>query len=167
MEDLYAKGAGREQERRTLSVEQKLELSHMLRQEEDGNRLRMDRREMLVYGRVPGRMPGRMPSGGRNRYGDRLKSGYGRTSMLHAAEQEDAEEEAAWQRMRRRNRASFMARSLISAFLFVVVLLMRFSGFTLRGVDYGNLIDSLRDEEFINGIAFEDIIITRDGEKNE
>ena len=148
---MYIREAGKgKKERRGLSVEQKLELSHMLRQEQDHNRLQMDRREMLVYGKTA--------SGRKNRYGDMLKSGYGRTSMLQAAENEDAEAEAAWQRIQRRNRVSFMARGFICAILFTIVLLMRFAGLTLHGVDYGNLIDSLRNEEFIKGIDFEELM---------
>lgn len=149
MEDLYAKGAGKGQEKRGLSVEQKLELSHMLRQEEDFNRLQMDKREQLVYGRSALR-------GRRKKNSDMLKSGYGRTSMLRAAESEDAEAEAAWQKMQKRNRASFMVRGFISVLLFVIVLLMRFSGLKIGSVDYQNLVDSLSSEEFIEGINFEE-----------
>lgn len=149
MEDLYAKGAGKGQEKRGLSVEQKLELSHMLRQEEDFNRLQMDKREQLVYGRSALR-------GRRKKGSDMLKSGYGRTSMLRAAESEDAEAEAAWQKMQKRNRASFMVRGFISVLLFVIVLLMRFSGLKIGSVDYQNLVDSLNSEEFIEGINFEE-----------
>lgn len=50
MEDFTLGGKTGRMERRGLSVEQKLELSHMLRQEQDYNRLQMDQREMLVYG---------------------------------------------------------------------------------------------------------------------
>ena len=78
MEDLYAKGKDRGKERRGLSVEQKLELSHMLRQEEDYNRMQMDKREMLVYGKSAVR-------GKRKKNKDMLKSGYGRGTNLRGA----------------------------------------------------------------------------------
>lgn len=151
MEDLYARGSDRGQERRGLSVEQKLELSHMLRQEQDYNRMQMDKREMLVYGKSALR-------GKKKRQSDLLKSGYGRTSMLQAAENEDAEEEAMWQKMQRRNRISFATRGFLSVLLFVIVLLMRFAGLKFGSVDYQNLVDSLSSEEFVNGIDFEEII---------
>ena len=50
IEDIGGRRQGTKPERRGLSVEQKLELSHMLRQEQDYNRMQMDQREMLVYG---------------------------------------------------------------------------------------------------------------------
>lgn len=156
MEDLYAKSAGRNQEKRGMSVEQKLELSHMLRQEEDYNRLQMDKREMLVYGKSAARAK-------KKRYNDMLKSGYGRTSMLRAAESEDAE--AAWQKMQRRNRISFVTRGFLAVLLFAVVLLMRFAGLRIGSVDYQNLVDSLSSEEFINGIDFEEVIPYTDKEQ--
>ena len=146
-------------ERRGLSVEQKLELSHMLRQEEDYNRLQMDKREMLIYGRSSAF------KAKKKRYNDMLKSGYGRTSMLQAAENENAEAEAAWQKMQRRNRVSFVTRSFFSVLLFVIVLLMRFAGLKLGSVDYQNLINSLGSEEFINGIDFEEVIPYTDSEQ--
>lgn len=158
MEDLYAKGSDRGQERRGLSVEQKLELSHMLRQEEDYNRMQMDKREMLVYGKSAAR-------GRKRKYNDMLKSGYGRTSMLQAAESEDAEAEAAWQKMQKRNRISFVTRGFLSVLLFVIVLLMRFAGLKIGSVDYQNLMDSLSSEEFINGIDFEEVIPYTDKEQ--
>lgn len=138
-------------ERRGLSVEQKLELSHMIRQEQDYNRLQMDKREMLVYGKSAVRAK-------KKRYNDMLKSGYGRTSMLQAAENEDAEAEAAWQKMQKRNRVSLVTRGFLSVLLFVIVLLMRFAGLSFGSVDYRNLLDSLNSEEFINGIDFEEVI---------
>lgn len=149
MEDFTAKGkARRERERSGLSVEQKLELSHMLRREQDYNRMQMDQREMLVYG---------TKSRNGRKYGDMLRSGYGRTSMLHAA-QEEQDEEIAWQKMQRRNRISFVIRGFLSVLLLVIALLMRFSGLRIGSVDYQNLIDSLASEEFINGIDFEELI---------
>ena len=157
MEDLYAKSAGQKTERRGLSVEQKLELSHMLRQEQDYNRMQMDKREMLVYGKSAARAK-------RKKYNDTLKSGYGRTSMLYAAQSEDAEAEAAWQKMQRRNRISFVTRGFVSILLFVIVLLMRFAGLRIGSVDYQNLVDSLSSEEFVNGIDFEEILPS--GEEN-
>lgn len=159
MEDLYARGKDREQERRGLSVEQKLELSHMLRQEQDYNRLQMDKREMLVYGRAAARAK-------KKKYNDMLKSGYGRTTMLRAAESEDAEAEAAWQKMQRRNRASFVTRGFLSVLLFVIVLLMRFAGLKFGDVDYQNLLESLGDKEFVDGIDFEEIIPAGEGEQS-
>ncbi|MDE6950135.1 MAG: hypothetical protein K2P64_04365 [Lachnospiraceae bacterium] len=151
MEDLYEKGFGKGRERRGLSVEQKLELSHMLRQEQDYNRLQMDKREMLVYGKSVVR-------GKKKKYNDMLKSGYGRTSMLQAAENEDAEAEAMWQKMQRRNRISFVTRGFISVLLFVIVLLMRFAGLKFWDVDYQNLMDSLGSEEFVDGMDFEEMM---------
>lgn len=151
MEDLYAKGSDRGQERRGLSVEQKLELSHLIRQEQDYNRLQMDKREMLVYGKSAFR-------GKKKRQSDLLKSGYGRTSMLQAAENEDAEAEAMWQKMQRRNRISFVTRGFLSVLLFVIVLLMRFAGLKFGSVDYQNLVDSLSSEEFVNGIDLEELM---------
>lgn len=151
MEDLYAKGSDKRQERRGLSVEQKLELSHMLRQEQDYNRLQMDKREMLVYGKSALR-------GKKKRQSDLLKSGYGRTSMLQAAENEDAEAEAMWQKMQRRNRISFVTRGFLSVLLLVIVLLMRFAGLKFGSVDYQNLVDSLSSEEFVNGIDLEELM---------
>ena len=146
-------------DKRALTVEQKLELSHMLRQEQDYNRMQMDQREMLVYG-----------AKSRNRRGKRyqdtiLKSGYGRTSMLQAAESEE-EQEIAWQKMQKRNRMSFMMRGFFSVLLFVIVLLMRFSGLKIGSVDYQNLIRSLSSEEFINGIDFEELIPYTDKEQS-
>lgn len=152
------KRQGRKPERRGLSVEQKLELSHMLRQEEDYNRLQMDKREILVYGRSAIRAK-------KKRHNDMLKSGYGRTSMLQAAENENAEAEAAWQKMQKRNRVSFVARSFFSVLLLVIVLLMRFAGLKLGSVDYQNLVDSLSSEEFINGIDFEELMPEPENEK--
>ncbi len=101
-------------------MEQKLELSHMLRQEQDYNRMQMDQREMLVYGAKK-----------KNRTERTYKnvgagSGYGRTSMLQAAEAQEAEAEIAWEKMRKRNRISFVVRGFVSVLLFVIVLLMRF-----------------------------------------
>ena len=49
-EDTLSGKQAAKKERGALSVEQKLELSHMLRQEQDYNRMQMDQREMLVYG---------------------------------------------------------------------------------------------------------------------
>lgn len=158
MEDLYTKAADRGKEKRGLSVEQKLELSHMLRQEQDYNRLQMDKRELLVYGKSAMR-------GKKKKYNDMLKSGYGRTSMLRAAENEDAEAEALWQKMQRRNRVSFMTRGFLSVLLFVIVLLMRFSGLKFGSLDYQNLMDSLRSEEFVDGIDLEEILPDADGEQ--
>lgn len=148
-------------ERRGLSVEQKLELSHMLRQEEDYNRLQMDKREMLIYGRSSAFRAKK------KRYNDMLKSGYGRTSMLQAAENEDAEAEAAWQKMQKRNRVSFVTRSFFSVLLFVIVLLMRFAGLKLGSVDYQNLINSLSSEEFIDGIDFEELMPEIENDKEQ
>ncbi len=50
IEDTLSGKQAAKKERGALSVEQKLELSHMLRQEQDYNRMQMDQREMLVYG---------------------------------------------------------------------------------------------------------------------
>ncbi|MCI8737342.1 MAG: hypothetical protein HFI11_10260 [Lachnospiraceae bacterium] len=159
IEDIGGRRQVTKPERRGLSVEQKLELSHMLRQEQDYNRMQMDQREMLVYG-----------AKSRNRRGKRyqdtiLKSGYGRTSMLQAAESEE-EQEIAWQKMQKRNRMSFMMRGFFSVLLFVIVLLMRFSGLKIGSVDYQNLIRSLSSEEFINGIDFEELIPYTDKEQS-
>lgn len=159
MEDLYARGSDRGQERQGLSVEQKLELSHMLRQEQDYNRLQMDKREMLIYGKAAFR-------GKKKRQSDLLKSGYGRTSMLQAAENEDAEAEAAWQKMQKRNRISFVTRGFFSVMLFVIVLLMRFAGLRIGSVDYQNLLDSLSSEEFVNGIDLEELMPDVDQEQS-
>lgn len=156
MEELYTRGADGKQERRGLSVEQKLELSHMLRQEQDYNRLQMDKREMLVYGKSAARAK-------KKKHNDMLKSGYGRTSMLQAAENADAEAEAAWQKMQKRNRASFVTRGFLSVLLFMIVLLMRFAGLKIYSVDYQNLLDSLKSEEFVNGIDFEELMPTTEG----
>ena len=98
----------------------------------------------------------------RNRRGKRyqdtiLKSGYGRTSMLQAAESEE-EQEIAWQKMQKRNRMSFMMRGFFSVLLFVIVLLMRFAGLKIGSVDYQNLVSSLRSEEFVNGIDLEELL---------
>ena len=139
-------------DKRALTVEQKLELSHMLRQEQDYNRMQMDQREMLVYG-------AKSRSRREKIYRDAgLKSGYGRTSMLQAAEVEDAAAEAAWQKMQRRNRVSFVIRGFVSLLLFMIVLLMRFAGLKIGTVDYQNLINSLSSEEFVNGIDFEELM---------
>ncbi len=149
MEDTFTGKQAVKKDRGALSVEQKLELSHMLRQEQDYNRMQMDQREMLVYG-------AKSRNRRERRYRDAgLKSGYGRTSMLQAAEAEDAEAEAAWQKMQRRNRISFVIRGFVSVLLFVIVLLMRFAGLKIGSVDYQNLVDSLKSEEFVNGIDFE------------
>ncbi len=158
MEDLYTRGSGKGQEKSGLSVEQKLELSHMLRQEQDYNRLQMDKREMLVYGKSAVRAK-------KKRYNDMLKSGYGRTSMLQAAENEDAEAEAAWQKMQRRNRVSFMTRGFFAVLLFMIVLFMRFAGLKFGSVDYQNLLNSLKSEEFINGIDFEELMPEMENER--
>lgn len=148
-EDLNGKKQGTRSERRGLSVEQKLELSHMLRQEQDFNRMQMDKREMLVYG----------TKSRKKKYRDAgLKSGYGRTSMLQAAESEEEQQEIAWQKMQKRNRMSLMIRGFFSVLLFVIVLLMRFSGLKIGSVDYQNLVSSLSSEEFVNGIDFEEVI---------
>lgn len=158
-EDLNGKKQGTRPERRGLSVEQKLELSHMLRQEQDYNRMQMDQREMLVYG-------AKSRNRREKRYRDAgLKSGYGRTSMLQAAEAEDAAAEAAWQKMQRRNRISFVIRGFVSVLLFVIVLLMRFAGLKIGTVDYQNLINSLSSEEFVNGIDFEELMPYTDKEQ--
>lgn len=147
----HRKDSDRNPERRGLSVEQKLELSHMIRQEQDYNRLQMDKREMLVYGKSAMR-------GKRKKYNDMLKSGYGRTSMLQAAEEEDAQAEAAWQKMQRRNRISFVTRGFFAVLLFMIVLLMRFAGLSFGSMDYHNLLDSLKSEEFIEGIDLEELM---------
>ena len=133
-------------------MEQKLELSHMLRQEQDYNRMQMDQREMLVYGAKK-----------KNRTERTYKnvgagSGYGRTSMLQAAEAQEAEAEIAWEKMRKRNRISFVVRGFVSVLLFVIVLLMRFAGLKIGSVDYQNLVSSLRSEEFVNGIDLEELL---------
>ena len=78
--------------------------------------------------------------------------------MLQAAEVEDAEAEAAWQKMQRRNRVSFVIRGFVSVLLFMIVLLMRFAGLKIGTVDYQNLINSLSSEEFVNGIDFEELV---------
>lgn len=148
-EDVNGKRQGMRPERRGLSVEQKLELSHMLRQEQDFNRMQMDKREMLVYG----------AKSRKRRYGDAgLKSGYGRISMLQAAESEEEQQEIAWKKVQKRNRISLMIRGFFSVLLFVIVLLMRFSGLKIGSVDYQNLVSSLSSEEFVNGIDFEEVI---------
>lgn len=151
MEDLYKRGEDKRQERQGLSVQQKLELSHMLRQEQDYNRLQMDKREMLVYGKAAFRKK-------KKRYNDALRSGYGRTSMLQAAENEDADAEAAWQKMQKRNRISFVTRGFLAILLFMVVLLMRFAGLRIYNMDYQYLLQSLKNEEFIDGIDSREII---------
>lgn len=109
-ESAYEKGQGAKPERRGLSVEQKLELSHMLRQEQDYNRYQMDQREMLVYGAKSKKKDKRYRDTG-------FRSGYGRTSMLQAAEQEEQQQEIEWQKMQRRNRISFMIRGFFSVLL--------------------------------------------------
>lgn len=159
-EKAYTERQAAKQDKRLLTVEQKLELSHMLRQEQDYNRMQMDQREMLVYGAKSRKRKER-------RYRDAgLKSGYGRTSMLQAAEAEDAEAEAAWQKMQRRNRVSFVIRGFLSVLLFMIVLLMRFAGLKIGTVDYQNLINSLSSEEFVNGIDFQELIPeTEDGQE--
>lgn len=151
VESRYRKGQLEKPEKQGLSVEQKLRLSHMLRQEEDYNRLQMDKREMLVYGKAAVKEK-------KKKYNDILKSGYGGTSMLRAAENEDAEAEAAWQKIQRKNRISFMTRGFLSVFLFVIVVFMRFAGLKFGSADYQNLLESLRSEEFINGIDFEELM---------
>lgn len=78
--------------------------------------------------------------------------------MLQAAEAEDAAAEAAWQKMQRRNRVSFVIRGFVSLLLFMIVLLMRFAGLKIGTVDYQNLINSLSSEEFVNGIDFEELM---------
>ncbi len=159
IEDIGGRRQGTKPERRGLSVEQKLELSHMLRQEQDYNRMQMDQREMLVYGAKSRKRRGK-------RFQDTiLKSGYARTSMLQEAESEE-EQEIAWQKMQKRNRMSFMMRGFFSVLLFVIVLLMRFSGLKIGSVDYQNLIRSLSSEEFINGIDFEELIPYTDKEQS-
>jgi hypothetical protein len=85
--------------------------------------------------------------------------------MLQAAESEE-EQEIAWQKMQKRNRMSFMMRGFFSVLLFVIVLLMRFSGLKIGSVDYQNLIRSLSSEEFINGIDFEELIPYTDKEQS-
>ena len=64
-----------------------------------------------------------------------------------------------------RNRMSLMMRGFFSVLLFVIVLLMRFSGLRIGSVDYQNLIRSLSSEEFINGIDFEEVIPDMDQEQ--
>ena len=49
-EKTYTERQAAKKEKKALTVEQKLELSHMLRQEQDYNRMQMDQREILVYG---------------------------------------------------------------------------------------------------------------------
>lgn len=147
------------QDKKFLSVEQKLELSHLLRQEQDYNRMQMDQREMLVYGT-------KRKSRAERKYRDGLKSGYGRTSMLQAAEVQDAEAEAAWQKMQRRNRVSFVIRGFIAVLLFMIVLLMRFAGLKIGTVDYQNLVSSLSSEEFVNGMDFEELVPDMDKEQS-
>lgn len=148
------------QDKKFLSVEQKLELSHLLRQEQDYNRMQMDQREMLVYG-------AKRKNRAERKYRDAgLKSGYGRTSMLQAAEAQDAEAEAAWQKMQRRNRVSFVIRGFIAVLLFMIVLLMRFAGLKIGTVDYQNLVSSLSSEEFVNGMDFEELIPDMDKEQS-
>ncbi len=129
-------------------MEQKLELS----QEQYYNMMQMDQREMLVYGAKK-----------KNRTERTYKnvgagSGYGRTSMLQAAEAQEAEAEIAWEKMRKRNRISFVVRGFVSVLLFVIVLLMRFAGLKIGSVDYQNLVSSLRSEEFVNGIDLEELL---------
>lgn len=158
VESRYRKGQLEKPEKQGLSVEQKLRLSHMLRQEEDYNRLQMDKREMLVYGKAAVKEK-------KKKYNDMLKSGYGRTSMLQAAENEDAEAEAAWQKMQKRNRVSFAARGFFAVLLFMIVLLMRFAGLRIYSVDYENLLDSLKSEEFINGIDLEELMPEPENER--
>ena len=110
--------------------------------------MQMDQREILVYG-------AKSRNRREKRYRDAgLKSGYGRTSMLQAAEVEDAEAEAAWQKMQ----VSFVIRGFVSVLLFMIVLLMRFAGLKIGTVDYQNLINSLSSEEFVNGIEFEELV---------
>ena len=149
MGDFTLGGKAGRVERRGLSVEQKLELSHMLRQEQDYNRLQMGQREMLVYG-------AKSRNRKEKRYNDMLRSGYGRTSMLHAAE-DTGEQDIAWEKMLRRNKVSLVMRGFLSILLLVIVLLMRFSGLSVGGVDYQNLMDSLSSDEFVKGIDFEEL----------
>ena len=152
IEDTLSGKQAAKKERGALSVEQKLELSHMLRQEQDYNRMQMDQREMLVYGaKKKNRTERTYKNAGAG-------SGYGRTSMLQAAEAQEAEAEIAWEKMRKRNRISFVVRGFVSVLLFVIVLLMRFAGLKIGSVDYQNLVSSLRSEEFVNGIDLEELL---------
>ncbi len=145
--------------RNYLSVEQKLQLSHMMRQEQDYNRMQMDEREMFVYGALHKknrRRNAKYAGGGKS------PGGYGAAKgrapgMLTAAEEEAAEEEA-WEKEQKRNRISLMIRGFAAVLLFTIVLLMRFENLSIGGVDYQNLIDSLRSREFINGIDFEELM---------
>ncbi len=153
----HIKKQGTGQSRPHLSVEQKLELSHMLRQEQDYNRMQMDEREMLVYGALPKRKR-------ENKYAayGRASGGYGNTrtgmpGMLQAAE-EDAEQEKAWEKEQKRSRVSLIIRSFLAALLLMVVLLMRYENLSIGGVDYQNLLESLQNQEFINGIDFDELM---------
>lgn len=103
----------------------------------------------------------RVETGKKKKYNDMLRSGYGRTSILHAAEDEQ-EQDIAWEKMQRRNRISLVIRSFLSVLLLVIVLLMRFSGLSIGGVDYQNLINSLSSDEFVKGIDFEELITYTD-----
>lgn len=142
--------------RERLSVEQKLQLSHMLRQEQDYNRLQMDEREMLVYGASRKRSRRRGADyGGGSKTAGYYKSG--REGMLQAAEEEAAREEA-WEREQKRNRISFMIRGFTAILLFTIILLMRFENLSIGGIDYQNLISSLQSREFINGVNFEELM---------
>lgn len=135
--------------RPALSVERKLELSQMMRQEQDYNRYQMGRREMLLYGQ------GRKPERGSFRYrGGRFTGGYaGASGMLKAAEAQEAVREQEWDKEQKRNRVSLMIRGFLSVLLFVIALLMRFENLSIGGVDYQNLTASLQSEEFIKGIG--------------
>lgn len=138
-----------------LSVEQKLELSQMMRQEQDYNRLQMDQRESYIYGVSHKRR--------RAARAERFLE----PGMLQAAEEEEMREEA-WQKEQRKNRISFMLRSFAAVILLVIVILMQFENLSIGGVDYQNLIDSLQSEEFINGIDFEELIpYTEEEQKKE
>lgn len=131
----------------SLSVEQKLELSHRLRQENDYNRLQMNRREELVYGKLF----------------------RGKSAMLRAAQDDKEKEEASYEQRylkeRRRNRRSLLFRSFTAVLLLVIVLLMKFENLEIAGIDYQNLIASLQSKEFINGIDFESLIPYTDREQ--
>lgn len=140
--------------RSRLSVQQKLELSQMMRQEQDYNRYQMGQREMFVYG------AGRSRKGrGFSKYTGGISGSYGSTpGMLQAAETEEMAREQEWEKEQKRNRVSLMIRGFLSVLLFVIVLLMRFENLSIGGVDYQNLIASLQSEEFIKGIDFEELI---------
>lgn len=150
--------------RERLSVEQKLQLSHILRQEQDYNRLQMDEREMLVYGASRKRSRRRGAD-----YGGSKAAGYyksGREGMLQAAEEEAAREEA-WEREQKRNRISFMIRGFTAILLFTIILLMRFENLSIGGIDYQNLISSLQSREFINGVSFDELMPEEEGTQEQ